>query len=85
MITTRGASASSPSVNSRPAIRGRRKVRKYPGVAIRMLASVLLSGLACSGQYGRVNSDPIVLIGNDVTAATDSIAGTSRSDVSTRR
>ena len=34
---------------------------------------------------GRVKSEPIVLIGRAVTAATDRIAGTSRSESSTRR
>ena len=77
MITTLGASASSRSVNSRPAIKGRPNVPKYPGVAIRMLASgtALPSGRASSGQYGRVKSEPIVLIGRAVTAATDAIVG----------
>ena len=37
----------------------------------------LPSGRTCSGQYGLVKSEPIVLIGSDVTAATDAIAGTS--------
>ena len=54
---------------------------------MRMLAfnTPLSSDRACSGQYGRVKSEPMVLIGSVVTAATERTAGTSRSDVSTRR
>lgn len=53
---------------------------------MRMLAegTALPSGRACSGQKGRVKSEPIVLMGSDVTAATDSVDGTSRKEVSTR-